>query len=159
MASTGAVLYIKPRSVAAVKPGRHTGGVIYIAARFLTGLYSEPGITASANLSGLKAWLPPAHVPVVKQDGLMAEQWYRFFNYLANTKLGGPNSSTLPDIATTVVTASERAAVVEVVTAGLTQQTAQNAEALATTVEVVQNNSLTGASAIPPVQRTSGMLP
>lgn len=159
MATTGAVVYINPRSEVTVAAGRRTGALLHIATRFVSGLYSETGVSPSTDQTNLKAWLPSRHIKVLNVDGTMSDPWYRFFHYLANIKLGGPNSATLPDIETTVTTAQSQAATVAATTAGLTQQVAQNAESLAATVEVAESNALAGATQIPRVQRTSGIQP
>jgi hypothetical protein len=155
MASTGAILYIKPRSFVTVKANRSTGAVLYSAVRFVSGIYTATDIAASANLANLKSWLPHRSVPVVQKDGTMTDAWYRFFDFLANVKIGGPAASTLPDVASAVVTVQEQAATVAQSAAGLEQQVAQNAESLGATVEVARNNSLTGANSIPYPQRTN----
>jgi hypothetical protein len=142
-----------------VAPGRRSDAVLYTAIRFLSGIYTATEVTASANLVNLKSWLPHRSVPVVQKDGTMTDAWYRFFDFLANVKLGGPAASTLPDVASAVVTVQEQAATVAQSTAGLEQQVAQNAESLGATVEVARNNSLTGATAIPYPQRTNQLAP
>lgn len=89
----------------------------------------------------------------------MNVQWYRFFSYLAEVKLGGVQSATLPDIQSTVVTAQEQASTAAAAAVGVQQQVVNNAEVLATVVEVAQNNSLSGASQIPRVQLTTMLEP
>lgn len=163
MASTGAVVYFKPRAVISVAAGRKTGAVVYVASRFVSGLYSETGVTPSANLTGLRARKPPRHVPLARldKDGnyYITEAWDRYLEHVDKIRLGGPLGPNLPDIETTVTTAQAQAATVAATAAGLTQQVAQNAESLAATVEVAENNALTGATQIPRVQRTSGIEP
>jgi hypothetical protein len=159
MASTGAVVYVRHRISGATAAKRSSGVVVFAPFRSLSGLYTAAAINASANLANLKSWLPHRSVPVVQQDGTMTDAWYRFFDFLANVKIGGPAASTLPDVASAVVTVQEQAATVAQSAAGLEQQVAQNAESLGATVEVAKNNSLTGASSIPTPQRTNQLAP
>ena len=159
MASTGAILYIKPRSAVTVAAGRTTGALLYLSVRFLSGLYSTSGVNASANLRNLKSWLPHISVPLVDGNGRMTQQWWNFFNFLANTKVGGPEAPNVPDIVTTVETTQTQAATVAATVTGVVQQASQNAESLAATVQVAQDAGLSGASQIPPVQRTSFLEP
>jgi len=159
MGTTGAVLYIKPRAFITDAPGRHTGAVLDVAIRMLSGVYSAIGIVPSTNQRSLKTWLPHRTVPVVGSDGTMNDEWYRFFNYVANTKLGGASSATLPDIAATVTEAQVNATTAATTVAGVTQQVANNAEALSAVREVAVNNSLSGATQIPSVQRYPTMEP
>lgn len=84
----------------------------------------------------------------------MSPDWYRFFDYLCNVKLGGAAAPDLADVVTTFETAQEVVTSSAQAMSLLTQQTQANAEALATTVEVVKNAALPGASSIPPVRMT-----
>src|SRR4051794_37790139 len=112
MASTGAVLYIKPRYVVTVAANHTTGLVLYInpranvtvaanhitgvvlyhSVRAVSGLYSVTGVAASADTTNLKSWLPHISVDIVDKNGKCDPQWYRFFHYFANVKMGGPNA-------------------------------------------------------------------
>lgn len=78
--------------------------------------------------------------------------YYGFLHTVAEQKLGGINGSTLPDVVTAVETTISQAADVSSTTAAVAQQVQANADALAATIAVAQNNSLVGANDIPPAQ-------
>lgn len=160
MASTGAILYLRPRVAATLAAKRLTGAVVFISPRMASGPWSTAGsITASRNLKSLKTWLPPANVPIGYVNGdpskpvlIDSKTWYLFVDYLVNTVLGGPSAPTLADVTTAVTTASVQSASSAATVTAVSQQVQANAESLAATVQVAQNNSLSGASQIPPVQ-------
>lgn len=161
MASTGAVLYIRPRFSATLKSNRATAAVVFLSPRMVSGPWSTAGeIPASRQLKSLRTWLPPAEIPIgyVNNDRskpviIDAQTWYSFFNYLVNVVLGGPNAPTLADVTTAVTVATEQSAESAAIVSAVSQQVVANAESLAATVEVAQNNALPGANQIPPVQK------
>lgn len=161
MATTGAVIYVKPRVAATVSPTRSGGVVIYLAHRVVSGIFTTgSGVSSQETQRSLKAWLPSAKVPVVDpKTGLMAAQWYRFFNYLCEKKLGGVNAPAVADIVTSVESA--QAAVTSTVSAitSLAEVTNQNATSLAAAREVAVNNSLTGATQIPSPRQVDTVIP
>jgi hypothetical protein len=159
MASTGAVIYIRPQMLAARTVARSTGAVMYFAPRMLAGLWTSSGVTASRDLSNLKAWLPPARIPIGYVNGdrtkpvLIDEaSWYKFLNYFLNVFIGGQGAPTFSDVVTTVEQTQATAVEASSQTAALAQTTQTNAEALAATIQVSQNSGLAGASQIPPVK-------
>ena len=153
MASTGFVLYIKPRSVFVEAAKRVSGFSISLSPRFSTGVI-QSGITASSDQTNLKAWLPPARQPIgIDANGvsvLCDPRWYRFFQWFTE-KMGGADGPSILDISTTVQVAQSQSASASLTVNGLTQQAVTNAEALSATIQVVQNNSIPGATQIPPV--------
>lgn len=161
MASTGAVAYIRPRSVAYLTADANTGAVAFVSARATSGRWSSAGSTPeSTNLRNLRAWLPPAMVPIgyVKGDRNIpvmvdTQSWYKFIDYLVNVVLGGINASTLADVTTASELASLRSAITEASVAIIAQQTQANSDALAAAVQVAQDADLPGADNIPPVQQ------
>ncbi|MGL4649955.1 MAG: hypothetical protein ACRC1H_11145, partial [Caldilineaceae bacterium] len=78
--------------------------------------------------------------------------WYRFFEYIAETRLGGKQGPAIPAIATVVNEVQATAAASSTVVTELQQQTQANAESLSVVREVAINNSLTGAGQIPQVE-------
>jgi hypothetical protein len=159
MASTGAVIYIKPRAFVTDAPGRHTGAVLDVAIRMISGVYSVLGVAASTDQRGLKSWLPHRRDRWMQDDGTPTDEFFRFMDYLANTMIGGPSTATLPDVVATVTSAQANATTAAATVAGVSQQVNSNAESLSVVVEVAVNNSLVGAAQIPPVQHTSGVEP
>ena len=131
-----------------------SAAVFYVPIRMVSGLWSTAGITASANLENLQAWLPPQRQPVAYQQGnqfFCDPAWYRFFEFVANVKLGGQSGPTLPDVAATVTETQATAAAASATVTEIAQQTTANAEALAATVQVAVDNDLTGWEQIPGV--------
>lgn len=155
MATTTAVLRIRPRISAGVSANRKTTANFDVVVRLISGLYSNSTIPASANLKNALTWLPSIRVPLVDTTGCMSPEWYRFMNYICTTVLGGPTGSTVADIATAVVTSSTTVAAATQTAVALTQQADANAQALAAAVQVVQTASLPGAGQIPKVQLTN----
>lgn len=155
MATTTAVLRIRPRESVATSVARKTTASIEFSPRLVSGLYSASSIPASADLKNALAWLPSIRVPLVDDSGRMTSEWYRFMNYLCTTVLGGPNGSTVADIASAVVTSSATVAAATQATTSLTQQADANAQAIAAAVQVLQTASLPGSTQIPPVQLTN----
>lgn len=129
-----------------------TGAVLYLPVRFWANSTSV-GVVPSTNQANLKTWLPPIGVPIADKDGTMNVQWYRFFNYFANVKAGGPEAPTVTDIAASATVAQAQATSTAQTLTAVTQVVVQNAEALSATVEVAQSNALTGATQIPNVRR------
>jgi hypothetical protein len=155
MATTTAVLRIRPRVGASLSANRRTAANFDVSVRYLSGVYSATSIPASANLKNALSWLPSIRVPLTDSNGCMSPEWYRFMNYLCTTVLGGPTGSTVADIATAVVTNSASAAQATQAAVSLTQQADANAQAMAAVVQVVQTAALPGASQIPPIQLTN----
>lgn len=130
-----------------------TGAVVYVPLRVLTGIWTQTGIQDEAE--NLKAWLPPQRQPIAYQQNGMwycDPTWYRFFQYVAEIKLGGANGPTLTSVAESATSTAETAAAAQTQVSALTQQSQTNAEALAAVRQVAQDNSLSGAEQIPPVQ-------
>ena len=138
-----------------VGPAYTSGAVLYVPVRMASGLWSTTGVAASSDLSNLQAWLPPQRQPVAYQQGAQwfcDPAWYRFFQFVSEVKLGGRSGPTLPDVVTSITTTQTTAAAASASVTTLQQQTTANAEALAATVQVAQDNALTGASQIPEVR-------
>jgi len=106
----------------------------------------------------LRTRLPSAQVPIgAMADGspiYMNPTWYRFFDFIANVQLGGPQGPSVTDLSTTVVSTRSDAIQAQQSVSALTQQTVANAQALGAVVQVTQTSSLPGASQIPPVVYT-----
>lgn len=145
---SGGVATANRRAVTAITSGVYAAGAPYKA---------NQNIDQETDVN-LKAWLPPQRVRLVGPDGLMTWEWYRFFQYVANKRLGGPVAPSITDLSTNVIAAKTDAATANANTAALAVQTKTNAEALEVTRQVVVNNSLAGAAQIPPVDRDFTLL-
>lgn len=116
------------------------------------------GVIQSAN-SRVKIQIP--HVSQtfgrVNADGTVTigKDWYRFLQDFFN-KMGGPQGASIDDLSTTVVETRAQAITATNGVASVSQQVDANAQSLAATVQVAQNNSLAGSSQIPPVVYSSG---
>jgi hypothetical protein len=158
MASTGAVLYIKPTVYGTNTAARKTSAVLYLSPRMVSGLYSATTVTASADLSNLRPNLPPQRAPMgwvmVQGQRVPVEFDSAFWNFLRfqfETKLGGMNGATLPDVVTTVETTQAQSATTSQTVVAVAQQAQANAESLDVTRQVLRNSTLAGADQIPPV--------
>lgn len=154
MASTGAIVYVRPRASITDVPNRQTGAITYVAIRALTGLLTSSTVEPEQNLTNLRKLFPRQSQKVVSADGSMAIEWYRFLDYLVNTFLGGPDAPTMGDVIAEIERQIEGARLLEARTLAIAQQAQANAESLSATVQVIQNNALTGAAQIPPPQTT-----
>lgn len=130
-----------------------TAAYVYIPVRMLSGVWTQTGVTDDE--SNLKTWLPPARQPIAYQQNgqwLCDPTWYRFFQYVAEIKLGGVNAPSIPAVASATTAIAETAASAQTQVSAVIQQGQTNAEALAAARQVLQDNSLAGADQIPPVQ-------
>lgn len=157
MASSGAVVYIRPYGLGGGALARSSGAVVYFAHREVSGLYQTGvGMTTRANEV---AWLPSAQTPVgwVTINGVRYPvnidplSWYRALEHLFEIRLGGRGAPSLPDVVTTVETTQAAAVQSGQQVTALTQQSQANAESLSVVRQVAQNNGLAGADQIPPV--------
>lgn len=153
MASSGAVVYIRPYGLGGGALARSSGAVVYFAHREVSGLYQTGvGMTTRANEV---AWLPSAQTPIghTRPDGrvVMDPAWYRALQHLFEIRLGGRGAPSLPDVITTVETTQAAAVQSGQQVTALTQQSQANAESLSVVRQVAQNNGLAGADQIPPV--------
>lgn len=163
MASTGAVLYVRPRFTSGVTPGRSSGAVLYVGVRAVSGVY-QTGVVDSANRRMADAWLPSANVPIgwVTVNGVSLpvridiQSWYRFLHTVAEIKLGGFTGNTVPDVVAAVETTQADAVTNAQRVSAVASQALTNAESLDVARQVIINNALTGASQIPPVQMNPG---
>lgn len=147
-------------AIAPPTPGT-TGAVVYLPLRVVSGRWSETGVTASEDLSNTIKWLPPARQPVgwvtiggQRYPVQIDSAWFGFHQTVAETKLGGVNAATVPDVVTAVEGTLTESAAASATVAAVAQQTQANADSLAATVSVVQANSLVGANTIPRPQTT-----
>lgn len=95
------------------------------------------------------SWLPTSNTRVLNDDGTLTKPWYQFFREIADTRLGGIDAQTVPQVA--AVQASTQAQVLD--TTNLAIQTVTNinqvASAVNTTSQVTKSAALPGASQIP----------
>ena len=162
MATTGAVLYLKPRIVSTDTPGRASGAVLYFSPRFVSGIFSDAnGISTQNNATSAKAMLPGPRTPLGYVNGdrrqpvyIDEATWYRLIDYIVNIKLGGVTAPTLTDVSSSITAVQDATTSIVSSVVSITEQTTNNAAALDTVKEVVQTAALPGATQIPPVQRS-----
>lgn len=161
MASTGAVLYLKPRLDAGVAANRTGGAVLYFSPRLVSGIYTTDGVSTEDNATSPKAMLPGPRTPLGYVNGdrrqpvyIDEATWYRLIDYIVNTKLGGIAAPNLTDVSNTITSVADTTTSIVSTVVAITEQTTQNAAALDTVREVAQTASLPGATQIPPVQRS-----
>lgn len=137
-----------------------SSAVVYFSPRMVSGLLTQSGVSVS-DQSKLIAWLPSAQQAMgwVTIDGKRHRvEWepvvYKFLQFVANVKLGGPNAATLPDVILSVDTSIENAAEAVSQVNAVAQQAQANAEALAATVDVIRTDGIPGADQIPDVVLT-----
>ena len=154
MATTGAVLYVRPRMDAASVANRTTSAVMAVVLRTLSGIFSSGSMFDNASAQSLKAWLPPPRVPVTNPTtGLMTPEWYRFFRYIVEDRLGGASAPSIADVQSTVGSVQQAVTSNSAAVALVTDAVNANAQSLQTTIQVSQINALAGAAQIPdPVQ-------
>jgi hypothetical protein len=131
-------------------PKNATGFVLYLPFRAVSGIFSEGGgVDTSVNATTNKTVMPPPNEPLTDQQGRISPSWYRFLEYMFNKKLGGAAGPTMADIAANVE--SSQAAVTQTIATvtAVSEAVTQNAQVLQATVEVAQNNSLSGSANIP----------
>lgn len=154
MASTSAVLYVRPRLLGVTVSEHSTAAVLFVALRNVTGIFSAGGGFDNTSEASIKAWLPPPRVAVVDtKSGLMTPEWYRFFRYIAEDRLGGASAPSIGDVENTVTAAQSAVTQNIVAISAVTEAVNTNAQSLQTTIQVAQQNSLAGANQIPaPIQ-------
>lgn len=157
MASTGAILYIRPRFSAATVAHGVTGAVVAISSRVSSGKYSSTVIGAGTTSRNRKAMRPDNSVPFMQKNGdgwINNPAWSQWFQYVEQTFLNMLSGPTLPDVADYVTAGQAQAIATSVVQSALSQQANANAQSILTMREVVQTAALPGAVAIPPPQLT-----
>lgn len=135
------------------------------SAQIVTGALEQPqpysggtGIQQSANAAKQQLQIP--HISQffgkVDSQGNVAvnRDWYRFLEGFFN-KMGGPQGASIPDLTSTVVDTRSQAITAVNGVSAVSQQVDANAQTLAATVQVAQNNSLVGSTQIPPVVYSS----
>ena len=149
MASTGSVVYLRPRFTTSA--AGTTGSVLFLSSRASTGIYSSLAI--SQRNSRNRKVIRPIGVPIADpQTGMMNPQWEQFFVYMEKTFLNMLKGPTLPDVASYVTSSQARSIAVSVFQEGLAQQVNANAQSQQAMVEVVKTAALPGSTQIPPVQ-------
>jgi hypothetical protein len=155
MASTGFVLLLKPRASFSVSATRKTGAVLYVPFRSASGVMVGSGLSNQGAATSAKSMLPGARVQLVDEKGFIRPEWWRFFNWLLNDKLGGVSAPSIADVASTVTTVQTAVTSTVTTITELADQAAANAAVLNTVREVAQVNGLDGADQIenPVLQR------
>jgi len=135
------------------------------SAQIIAGALEQPqpysggtGIQQSASAANQKLQLPTSQfIGTVEKDGRVRinPDWYRFLHDLFEQRLGGVQGDSIPDLSNTVVDTRAQAITAVNGVSAVSQQVDANAQTLAATVQVAQNNSLTGSTQIPPVVYSS----
>jgi hypothetical protein len=94
-------------------------------------------------------WLPGAHVPVLDGSGRMSPPWYRFFQEIAENRLGGIDAPTVPEVVTTTVQTQSQVIGVQTGIQSMGQQVSAITDTVNTQTQVAQNSNLSGSSQIP----------
>lgn len=93
-------------------------------------------------------WVPNRNTPVVRADGTLTDQWYRFASELAR-RAGGPQGKSIPEIDASI-SATQAQATAALTAAESAAQLAQSADiAIDVIREVAINAGLSGAGEIP----------
>lgn len=124
-----------------------TGAVFYFSPRLVSGLFTQPGVS-TLDLSNLIPWLPPVNHPIGSVQGtkvMIDPAWWRFFRFVADVKLGGPNGATLPEVVSTVESGIADSTAVAATVEAVSQVVNNNALALKTTVEANIDFGIPGA--------------
>lgn len=156
MASSTFEMVVGPRGVFSARSGRTTTVQFSAGPLFSADPYGAAGFSRGA--STVKAWLPPPREPVLNADGTMRPSWYRFFDHLANQRLGGISGPSLSEVEANVTETKAKAVNAIVTAAAVETMATTNAEALKAAVEVSRNAALPGASSIPPVALRSNSI-
>ena len=159
MASQSAsIIFGFARSVTAKKRGYATAtiqcGLLEAANQYMGG-------SGLISTDTVRSHFPSQRIPVAWFQGqpiYMDVTWYRFFDYIVNTQLGGFNGPKLSDITDTVSSSSTAAIDAQNAVSIVAQTVNANADALAATVQVSQAAALPGATQIPqPVYTERGV--
>lgn len=97
-------------------------------------------------------WIPGAQVPVLDATGRMAPTWYRFFQEIAENRLGGINAPTVPEVVTTAAQTQSQVLAVQTSADNAIQTVNACVTSVNTAKQVAVNNNLSGATQIPTVQ-------
>jgi hypothetical protein len=153
MASSEALFYFRPQTLAGSLGARSSAAVMYSSARLVSGAYT-PQVNSTS--SGNEAWRPRAGSPIgyVVVGGqrlpvMPDPAWSKWFDTMAD-RIGGPNGVRVNDVVATVEASQTTSAETAQRTQALAQQAAANAASIAAAREVLQNAALPGASQIPP---------
>lgn len=151
MASASTEISLGVFTSTSASSARSASIVVSVGALCTAAPYAASDGINTAQLTNLKSWLPSQRVPLVDKNGLMSLPWYKFFEFVANIKLGGPAAPTVTDLSNNVISVKADAVAANATAAAVATQTAANAIALEATKQVVVNNSLAGSTQIPPV--------
>lgn len=153
MASTGAILYIKPQAPSTSSAGRVTGALLDFALRDSTGQFtSGGGIDSTLNLRNKRAMLPSRSVPLTDANGVIDQGWWNFFSFLNGTFLRARIGPTMLDLENAITTAQAQSVTTEAASASALQMAANNAQALQAMREVVVAAAIPNAVQIPAPQ-------
>jgi hypothetical protein len=160
MASTSAVVYLRPLFSDVTAANRQTTAVLYIPFRDVSGVYVGYGLQSDDSAASAKSMLPGPRTALGYVNGdrtkpvyIDEATWYRLLDYILNVKLGGIAAPSMADVAATVTTVQEAVTSTVTTVTDLTDMALQNAAVLDTVREVSQASDLDGAEQIPSVIR------
>jgi hypothetical protein len=88
----------------------------------------------------------------------MSQPWYRFFQEIAENRLGGIEAATLPQVVTTQVQTQAQVVSVQSGVSSVGQQVSAVTDAVNTATQVAISNGLAGADQIPVVSNNYKLL-
>lgn len=158
MANRTFTVYLGDRASFSSVSSRRRSSFTVSAGVFFTA--SPYGDTSFSRLeTSPKASYPGARVPIGYVNGdrskpiYLDPSWERWLRHTWFDRLGGDSGPTMTEVQTNVVETKAQAVEAAATATAVEVQVIANAESLAATVEVAQNNSLAGATSIPPVVR------
>lgn len=147
MTARDGVISVGLRASASASASRQRTGAIRIG--FLVAGTSPPWAgRATANRQRVP-WLPSAGVPVALADGRMNPVWYRALQEVFENRLGGINGATVSEVVTSVTQTQAEVIATSTYAAQVSAYAQGVGATAAATAQVAQNNSLSGATAIP----------
>jgi len=167
MASATTSILLGGRFVSAASTKAAGASMVISLGSFCTASpYSTGSDVSLADSVNKKVTLPTARVAIayVEVNGqrlpcyIDERSWWAYFNDVDQRRLGGQTAPTIPDLETNVVATKEQAVAATATAANVSTQVNANAQALEAAKQVIVNEGLPGATAIPRVQLTSDFI-
>jgi hypothetical protein len=150
MASSDVYFHVRVRFASFSTRQVNSSAYFAIAPRFVAGNAFFNGQSAPTTI---RAWLPSARVPFgTTPDGkpiLMTTEWYRFFEEVADRRLGGISGPTLPTVEASVTITQTAVVNAEQQIVNTQAVIVQNAQSMLSQREVSIASGLPGATLIP----------
>lgn len=151
MASTGAVMYLRPTISSLSAAARVTGAQMFLALRDSTAQFtsSGSGIASNTNLRNKRAMLPSRSVPLMDASGQVNQDWWNYFSFINGTFLRARIGPTMSDLADAITSSQANSSSSEAQLASLTQQVSAVAQSVQALREVAVTAGTPGAAAVP----------